>query len=64
TLLFPAAEILWRVGLSNVSRCFANVDCREDWLFCAKWIAASLSAIGIQIIMFAGTWWGRNARRN
>jgi hypothetical protein len=52
TLLFPAAEILLRIGLSNASDCLADPDCRSNWLFNAKWIAASLAAIGIQFVLF------------
>ena len=55
TLLFPAAEILLRIGLSNASDCLADPDCRSNWLFCAKWIAASLAAIGVQFVLFVLT---------
>jgi hypothetical protein len=52
TLLFPAVEILLRIGLSNAPDCLAAPDCRSNWLFNAKWIAASLAAIGIQFALF------------
>lgn len=53
TLGFPAGEILWRIGLSNTSRCLSEEMCRSSWLFCAKWIAISLVALAAQITFFA-----------
>jgi hypothetical protein len=55
TLLFPAAEILLRIGLSNSPGCLADPNCRSNWLFNARWIAASVAAIGIQIVLFVLT---------
>jgi hypothetical protein len=53
TAMVPAGQLFWRIGLSNAGTCLANSDCRSEWLFCAGLLAVSLSALGVQIFVFA-----------
>jgi hypothetical protein len=55
TAMVPAGQLFWRIGLSHAASCLANSDCRSEWLFCAGLLAALLSALAIQIFVFALT---------
>lgn len=53
TLLFPAFDILSRIGPSYMSKCLTIDECRNDVIFSGSWIAASLLAMALQLTLVA-----------
>ena len=50
--LFPASELLFRIGLSNLPTCVAQEACRDDVLFSAAWLFGALFLVGLQIWLY------------